>query len=153
MLRGAGRSEGLGRLYDCGTCTCRLPSAQRFSSHFSGADLRRYSPCTRDAPPASSWGLLRLPASVFLCFVTVPLWIGAREDKATGAELAAKGASRYCERHLILNETLSRESLFVHSMQPLWIGYNRSWTHHLCTLFTSGPMTPSHAQRSINSIE
>lgn len=111
MQRGAGRSEGWGRLYDSGTCTCRLPSAQRFSSRFSGADLRRYSPCTRDASPASTWGLLRLPASVFLCFVTVPLWTGVREDKATGAELAAKGASSYCERHLILNARRYREKV------------------------------------------
>ena len=159
MQRGAGRSEGRGRLYDSGTRTYRLPSAQRFSSHFSGADLRRYFPCTRDAPPASTWGLLRLPASVFLCFVTVPLWAGAREDKATGAELAAKGVSSYCERHLILNARRyhRKSELFVHSnasMQPLWIGYNRSWMHRLCTLFTSGPMTNAdmaHGRTLFNS--
>ena len=147
MLRGAGRIEGWGRLDDCGACTCRLPCAQRFSNHFSGADLRRYTLCPRGVSPASTWRLLRLPGSVFLRFVTVPLLTGARAGKATRAELAAKGASSYCERHLILNTTLSRESLhrFVHSMQPpLWIEYNRSWIHEaLYLLPVSWPEPPN----------
>lgn len=142
MLRGAGRIEGWGRLDDSGACTCRLACAQRFSNHFSGADLRRCTLCPRGVSPASTWELLRLPGSVFLRFVTVPLLTGARAAKATRAELAAKGASSYCERHLILNTTLSRAVCAQHattSMNRVQSLVN-TWIIP-CTLFTSGLMT------------